>query len=498
MEYQPDSHISYHQGGTISGVTPGSIADDLELQPGDIVLAINDRPVRDIIDYRFAIASEQIELLVRGSTRSIIYEIEKSADEDLGLAFVDPLFDPLRICKNKCPFCFLAQMPRGMRKSLYLKDDDFRLSFLYGNFVTLTNLTSDDWQRIEEQRLSPLHISVHATDHMLRSVLLGKPDIPDVLAQIRRLGNAGISVHTQVVLCPGLNDGPALHQTVQALAALYPVVQSIAVVPIGLTQYRSQRSSHRNGQAATPTLPQAKPECDSAVAATDWGFCARLTTATALPLRCYTPDEAAQILDMLLPYSQRYQRDHGRHLVYPADEFYLMCGRNVPPASFYDGYPQYSNGVGMTRELLNTWQRVKRRLPSKVSSGNTRVALVCGTLIAPTLQPIVAQINRTTGMHMQVLPIANAFFGETVTVSGLLVGHDVIAALQTSHATTALLPRVMFDYEGLRTLDDYSPHHIADEAGMPVQVLDNLEDLVGFVIARASASCPTEHAHSCT
>jgi len=222
----------------VVSIAPGTIAAQLGLLPGDLILAVGDRRLRDVIDYRFAIADERIELLVRRGEEETIYEIEKDLDEDLGIEFLEPLFDRLRTCNNKCPFCFLTQMPKGMRKSLYLKDDDYRLGFLYGNFVTLTNLTEDDWQRIEVQHLSPMYVSIHATDRALRAVMLGKPDVPDVLDQIRRFGELGIDVHTQIVALPGINDGAALHQSIEQLAALFPIVQTIAVVPVGLTKYR--------------------------------------------------------------------------------------------------------------------------------------------------------------------------------------------------------------------------------------------------------------------
>src|SRR6266511_12737 len=223
MEYQPDLKHITGAGGTIAEIGRGSIADELGLLPGDVVLAVGDRYLRDVIDYRFATAEERIELRVLRGEEETIYEIEKDPDEDLGIGFVEPLFDRLRTCNNKCPFCFLTQMPKGMRKSLYLKDDDYRLGFLYGNFVTLTNLTEDEWRRIEEQHLSPRYVSIHATDRALRAVMLGKPDVPDVLEQIRRFGDLGIDVHTQIVALPGINDGAALHQSTQHLPAPTPL-----------------------------------------------------------------------------------------------------------------------------------------------------------------------------------------------------------------------------------------------------------------------------------
>lgn len=498
MEYQPDLKNITGEGGIISQVQPGSIAEELGLQPGDIVQAVNEVRLRDVIDYRFAIAEEQIELLVRSGDGDIVYEIEKDPDEDLGIEFTEPLFDRLRTCNNKCPFCFLTQMPKGMRKTLYLKDDDYRLSFLYANFVTLTNLSEADWQRIEQQHLSPMHVSIHATDRALRAVLLGKTDVPDVLEQIRRLGAAGIEVHTQVVACPGLNDGPALQRTVEDLAALFPTVQSIAVVPVGLTKYRFNRKQPQTIRAAiqvheTPdwidTNWERQPLWNEsaqngtgqpALDAADLGFCARLGAATDVPLRCYTPEEAAQVIERLLPYSERYRRELDLNLVYPSDEFYLLCGREVPPASFYDGFPQYSNGVGMTRDFLDTWATARRRLPARLPQP-ARVALVCGTLIAPTMQPLVERLNQIEGLEVRLLPMVNHFFGETVTVSGLLMGQDLVPLLRGSDCTHAVLPRVMFDHTGTRTLDEYSPQQIAAETGLAIDLAAAPDELVQYV-----------------
>lgn len=513
MEYQPDPKNIRGEGGVISDIVPGSIAEELGLQPGDIVLAVGDTYLRDVIDYRFATADEEIELLVRTADGEIIFDIQKDPDDDLGIAFTEPLFDRLRTCNNKCPFCFLTQMPKGMRKTLYLKDDDYRLSFLYGNFVTLTNLKEEDWQRIEQQHLSPLHVSVHATDQALRAVLLGKPDVPDVLAQLRRLAEAGIQVHTQVVACPGVNDGEALHRTVQDLAAFYPTVQSIAVVPVGLTRFRFTGKAPQTIRAAievheTPewinTNWERQPLWAEGVQATpvgaggtnDWGFCARLGVATDVPLRCYTPEEAARMVDRLRPYGEQYARELGIRLVYASDEFYLLCGRPVPPAAWYDDYPQYSNGVGMTREFLDGWKRARRRLPAHLPSP-VRVALVCGTLIAPTMHTVAERLTRITGLDVQVLPVVNQFFGETVTVSGLLMGQDVVPALQASGCTHAWLPRVMFDHQGLRTLDEYSPERIAAESGVDVSVLDDAPGMVQAVqhFARLAPSC-ADHTHA--
>jgi NifB/MoaA-like Fe-S oxidoreductase len=332
-----------------------------------------------------------------------------------------------------------------------------------------------------------------------------------VLAQIRRLGAAGISVHTQVVACPGLNDGPALQRTIQDLAALYPTVQSIAVVPVGLTRFRFEGKRPKSIRAAIEVhespdwidsnwerqprwaemaadgIPLLQEPGDARrPPSEEWGFCARLGAATDAPLRCYTPAEATRVIDLVLPYARRYQHDLGVHLVYPSDEFYILCQREVPPADFYDGMPQYSNGVGMTRDFLDGWAKAQRRLPARLRRP-ARVAIVCGTLIAPILQRAADRLGRVAGLEVRLLPVVNQFFGETVTVSGLLMGQDVVPALRASRCDRAILPRVMFDHQGLRTLDEYSPQRIAEEAGMPVAIAGDADELARYVRGLAQA-----------
>lgn len=529
MEYQPDLKNITGEGGAVAAIVPGSIADELGLLPGDRVLAVGGLRLRDVIDYRFAMAEERVELLVRRGDDETIYEIEKDADDDLGIEFVEPLFDRLRTCNNKCPFCFLTQMPKGMRRSLYLKDDDYRLGFLYGNFVTLTNLTEDDWLRIEQQHLSPMYVSIHATDPALRAVLLGKPALPDVREQIRRFGRLGIEVHTQIVALPGINDAAALHQSIRELAELYPTVQTIAVVPVGLTKYRfagkrpqsiraaihihetpewidtnwerqplfdnsiqllepgdkqtsRQADKERLEQisgALSPDLPASLPE--------DLGHCARQIVAADVPMRCFQPAEAARVIDLLAPYQAQFRAEHGQALVYASDEFYLLSGREPPAAAAYDGMPQYSNGVGMTRDFIDGWARAQRRLPARLPQP-IELTLACGTLIAPVLQRVVDRLNRIENMQARLLPIVNEFFGELVTVSGLLLGHDVASALRAAGVRRALLPRVMFDHRGERTLDEYTLERVAAEAGAAVALAGEPDEVVRYVRALARGS----------
>jgi NifB/MoaA-like Fe-S oxidoreductase len=512
VEYQPDLKQITGEGGLIAAVAPDSLAARLGLRPGDTLLAVGAQRLRDVIDYRFAIAEEQISLLVRAADGvETTYQIAKDPDEDLGLEFTEPLFDRLRTCNNKCPFCFLTQMPKGFRKSLYLKDDDYRLSFLYNNFVTFTNLTEEDWARIEQQRLSPMHISVHATDPFWRGVMLGKQDVPDVREQIRRLGAMGVEVHTQIVACPGANDGEVLRQSIADLIALQPIVQSIAVVPVGLTKLRFDGSRPSTIKAAIqvhetsdwidtnwerqplweaqstaipltgpqPSALSPQPLHDPAL-----GFCSRLGAASDIALRCFTGAEAAAVIDLIEPFGARCRDELGLTFVYPSDEFYILAGRPVPPADRYDDMPQYSNGVGMVRDFLDLWAKARRRLPARMAQP-TSLALVCGTLVAPMLTQVATRLSTIAGLEARVVPVVNQFFGEMVTVSGLLTAQDVIPALRASGCARALLPRVMFDYKGERTIDDYSLARVAEEAGMPIALAGDPDELARYIRALA-------------
>jgi NifB/MoaA-like Fe-S oxidoreductase len=510
MEYQPNLKNITGTGGVVSRVEPASTAEVLGLRAGDVVVAIGGRPMRDVIDYRFAVAEERVELQVLRGDEQLGFTVDKDPDDDLGLEFTEPLWDRLRTCNNKCPFCFLTQMPKGFRKTLYLKDDDYRLSFLYGNFVTLTNLKEDDWRRIDEQRLTPMYVSVHATDRYLRSVLLGKPDVPDVMADIRRLGDMGIEVHTQFVVCPGLNDGEVLRESIEALAALHPVVQTIAAVPVGLTKYRFTGKAPQSIKAAIqvhekpewidtnwerqPLWDEGRLLASSPVAGPDLGFCARsgANISVDIPLRTFRSDEAAAVIALLDPYQRRFRDELGYGLVYPSDEFYLVAGRPLPPAHVYDAYDQIENGVGMVRKFQDDWEQVRHRLPSR-SRMPRRVVIATATLAAPVLRPIVERINRIPGVEAVLQPVVNDFFGETVTVAGLLTGADVVAGLQPlMPADLVVLPRVMFDYTGERTIDEWGPERISAALGVPVVLGRHPQELVRAIrtLVRQPAGTP--------
>jgi putative radical SAM enzyme (TIGR03279 family) len=424
-------------GGVIAAIRPGSPAARAGLRPGDRLLAINGHPLRDLIDFRYYGAEERLALEYQRGERRTAIRLRRDYDSDLGIEFTDLTFDGLRQCDNRCPFCFVRQMPKGMRPSLYIRDDDYRYSFLLGNFVTLTNLTEADWARIAEQRLSPLYVSVHATDPAVRRAVLGNPEAPEIVPQLRHLGEMGIRVHGQIVISPGVNDGDALARSISESAGLWPTVQTLAVVPVGLTRF------HRDG------------------------------------VRLMRPDEAAAVLDLAADLAPELRRRTGRTWLYPSDEMYLLAGRPVPERDFYDDdEAQLENGVGLVRQLLDDWDEA-REYAAPPEMPATRVTWVCGTSIAPTLARLGQELAAATGVAVQVQPVANSLLGDTVTVSGLLGGEDVLVALQGAElGERVFLPRAMFDAEGAYTLDNLTPTEMAARLGRPVSLVATLSEVL--------------------
>jgi putative radical SAM enzyme (TIGR03279 family) len=416
------------------------------LQPGDRLLTANGRPLRDVIDFRFYADGPAVTLRFRRGDSEGTVRLLRPAGVDWGLEFTEPLFDGVRRCTNRCLFCFLDQLPTGWRRSLYLRDDDYRLSFLYGNFVTLTNLHQEDWDRLEEQRLSPLYVSVHATEPDLRRLMLGRKTLPDIRRQLARLGRLGITVHTQVVLCPGINDGPHLERTLADLARLSGIVRSVALVPVGLTRFRSPAPAGLEGVAAS--------------------------------LRPHSPEEARALVKWAVPRQRAWRRQLGRAFLYLADEFYLLASRPVPAARSYDGFPQVENGVGLARELLDDWARSRRRLPAALPRPR-RITLAGGTLAAPLLQGPAAELAaRVAGLTVEVLPVPNVTFGSTVTVSGLLTGEALRAGLRGQvQGDILFLPQVAFDGHG-RTLDGATVAGLEQELGRPIVLAERMSQVV--------------------
>lgn len=423
-------------GGLIDAVEPGSLAEAAGIRAGMRLLAVNGHALRDVVDYQFHAAEPRIELALDDGTALRRVVIEKHPDEQLGLAFDSATFDGTRICANKCFFCFLKGLPKGMRRTLYVKDDDYRLSFLHGNFVTLTNLSEADWQRLREQRLSPLNISVHATDTALRRAMLGYPAAEDILDQIRRLGSYGIRCHTQIVLCPGVNDGAQLERSVHELAALYPTVQSVSVVPVGATMQYEERAAARGKDDLDA--------CDS--------------------------EYARALVAAVRPWQRAFRRATGASVVYLADEYYLTAFVPLPGAALYDGFEQYENGIGMTRRLIDDCRRALRWLVRRgVRFAPLSVTIGCGTLVAPTLARLSEEVGAATGLSVGVVPIENTLFGPRINVSGLLGAGDTIGALRAQPlGDLVFLPRTALDYFGRHMLDDGTPAAIARAIGRPV------------------------------
>jgi putative radical SAM enzyme (TIGR03279 family) len=420
-------------------VEAGSPAEQAGIAPGATLLSVNGAIVRDALDLRFAETARQVEVVWRDPAgRERRRRIRKADDQPLGLE-VDPL--RMKACNNKCAFCFALQNARGMRRALYFKDDDYRFSFLNGNFATLTNLSRGDMERIVRQRLSPIYISVHATDRALRNRLLGNPNAPDVLEQIDFFATGRIRMHTQVVLCPGINDGGALEKTLADLARFHPWVETVALVPVGLTQYREKLPALR---AADPTYARA-------------------------------------LLDWAAPRRRDFLRTLGTRFAHPSDEFYLLAGRPFPAARTYEGYPQLGNGVGGSRKFLDEFRRLAHRLPGAVAPA-CRVTVVTGTLAVPVLQGAVDRLNRIAGLCVDLVPVVNEFFGGSVSCAGLLTGRDIISALETRRAALGdviLIPAVSFKDDEDIFLDDMTLEAVGERFQLPaVRVEDTARGLV--------------------
>ncbi len=380
---------------TIRTVLPGSIAAELEIEPGDAILAINDEEIQDIFDYQYLIQDENLEVLVRKKDgEEWVLEIEKDPDEDLGIIFENGLMDEYRSCSNKCIFCFIDQMPPGMRPTLYFKDDDSRLSFLQGNYITLTNLSEHDLNRIIKYHLSPINVSIHTMNPELRCEMLHNRFAGEALKKIDKLYEAGITMNGQIVLCKDINDGEELDFSIREMMKYLPVLQSVSVVPVGLTKYREG-------------LKKLEP---------------------------FERDDAREVIAIIEKYQKICMEEYGIHFVHASDEWYLTAGYEMPEEDRYDGYCQLDNGVGMIRLMTNQFnEALERRLahPESFPTVPAReVSLATGYLAYPVISGFADQIMKHwPQVKIHVYPIRNDFFGERITVSGLLTGQDLKAQL---------------------------------------------------------------------
>lgn len=412
----------------IASVDRGSPAERAGVRPGEFLLEINGHRVVDVLDYKYHGYDPRITLTLQsedGARREV--RLRKGEGEDPGLNFETYLMDRARCCANHCIFCFVDQLPKGMRQSLYFKDDDARLSFLMGNYITLTNLSDREAQRIIDLHISPINVSVHATDPDLRSKLLGFPDGGRGLELMARFARAGITMNCQIVACPGINDGPQLQKSMEDLAALYPAVNSVSVVPVGLTR-------HREG---------------------------------LYPLEPYDARRADQVLDQVEGYGARCRETHGTTLFWCSDEFYLRAGRPIPEDAYYEDYTQLENGVGMMRLLRTEFDSA---MALAEETGPVRpYSIACGVDIAPWLEEIVDRAAGKCHTMGKVWPVVNHFFGETITVSGLVTGGDLIRQLRGRElGERLLLPVNMLRHGEDVFLDDVTLDDVRQALGVEV------------------------------
>ena len=377
----------------ITDVERGSRADRQKIKAGDILIAINNNSISDVLDYRFYLTETKVKLLLSREGKEYEVTIKKGEYDDIGLEFETPLMDQKHSCKNKCIFCFIDQNPEGLRESLYFKDDDSRLSFIHGNYVTLTNMTQCDVDRIIKMRMSPINISVHTTNPELRVQMMKNKHSGEVLKYLDDFAKAGLSMCGQIVLCRGVNDGEELMRSMRDLAALHPAMTSVAIVPAGLTKFREK----------------------------------------LYPLTDFTPEEASQIIDMINAFGEEQKAIHGTRIFYAADEFYLKSGREIPDSDYYEDYPQLENGVGMLRSCCDEFgMALEDVVDFSVSLTEPReISMVTGVASYETIKEQVAKLMALCpNLTVNIYKIINNFFGTSITVSGLLTGHDMLDQLK--------------------------------------------------------------------
>lgn len=434
------------KGHKISRVLPGSIAEEMGVEPGMSLISINGTVVEDVFDYRFLMDDEEVNILIREENgEETLLEVEKDADEEFGVEFENSLMDSYHSCSNRCIFCFIDQMPGGMRDTLYFKDDDSRLSFLQGNYVTLTNMRDHDIERIIRYRMEPINVSVHTTNPELRVRMLGNRFAGRALEKMRRLAEAGIIMNGQIVLCKGWNDGEELDRTIRDLAEMRPAMQSVSIVPVGLTKYREK-------------------------------LC---------PLEPFTAGDAAALIDQVEAWQDRLAAAGADlpspHFIHASDEWYILAGRPMPVEERYDGFPQLENGVGMVRLLEN---EIKEALEAglRMPAARRRVTIATGVLISDYIRRFADLVMETyPGLAVRVVPIRNDFFGHMITVSGLITGRDLIAQLDAVRAESedpdgALGEAVLIPVNMLRMgetvfLDDLTTADVEEKLGVPVEVV---------------------------
>lgn len=431
------------RGHIIKKVDPDSIADQLELVPGDAVISIDGKELEDIFDYEYYINNESILMVVRKENGEE-WELEiENQYEDLGITFENGLMSEYRTCRNNCIFCFIDQMPPGMRETLYFKDDDSRLSFLQGNYVTLTNMSEKDINRIIEFKLAPINISVHTTNPELRCKMLHNRFAGEALSKIKQLYDAGIPMNGQIVLCKGVNDGEELERTIKDLSEYLPHMKSVSIVPVGVSKFRDG----------------------------------------LYPLEPLNSDDASKVIDTVEKWQKKLFKAHGSHFIHVSDEFYILAGRSMPEEERYDGYVQLENGVGMTRLLEEEVTEALNKLEQ--DNMEEEVAIATGKLAAPYIEDHAKKImEKFPGRKVRVYTITNVFFGEQITVAGLITGQDLISQLKDKNlGSRLLLPECMFRSGEEVFLDDLTRTDVQKALQVQVDIVKSSgQDLVQAVL----------------
>lgn len=416
----------------IIDVEPFSIADEMEIEKGDILVSINNKEIKDIFDYRYLIKDEYLDVLIKKSDgEEWLLEIEKEMDEDLGIVFESGLMDNAKSCKNKCIFCFIDQLPEGMRETLYFKDDDTRLSFLQGNYVTLTNMSKKDLDRIIFYHLSPINISVHTTDMELRKYMLKNPHSVKLIEYIERIAQGGIEMNYQVVLCKGVNDGSHLDKTIEDLSKYIPHGKSLSIVPVGITKYRNK-------------LYKMEP---------------------------FTKQDARKVIKQVDTWQKKLKKEYGTNFVYASDEFYITAGLDFPKYNYYEDFPQIENGVGMVSSFRKEFIEEINKL--RVIKNYTPVSIATGYAAEGLMKEISNLVFAKFNMDLSIFPIKNEFFGENITVSGLLTGQDIINGLKNKELGRKLLiPKNALKANESIFLDDITVKYLEEELNIKVEPVE--------------------------
>ena len=446
----------------IDRITPGSIAEELEIEAGDVLVSINGNEIEDVFDYHYMVNDECLEVLIRKADgEEWELEIEKEYNEDLGIEFENGLMDDYKSCSNKCIFCFIDQMPPGMRETLYFKDDDSRLSFLQGNYITLTNMKDKDLERIIQYHLAPINISVQTTNPELRCMMLHNRFAGDALKKIDRLYEAGIQMNGQILLCKGVNDGEELERSIRDLSKYLPYMESVSVVPVGLSKYREG----------------------------------------LYPLEPFTKEDAIRVIETIEKWQNICMKEHDMHFIHASDEWYMLAERTLPEENSYDGYLQLENGVGMMRLLMNEfadaleeakepeYKEEVMKVLAEDFDGHHKVSLVTGRLAAPFLREMAdAFRNEFPGYEVEIVDIRNDFFGEQITVSGLITGQDLLAQTKERELGNVLaIPCNMLRMGEKVFLDDVTVEDVENALQVPVLIVKSsgfalLQAMLGYEI----------------